>query len=237
MKPHPTAVKNARLVGLTVMERVSAMKNVRIFFSKTGRLKIVSHLDMTRFMSRLIAKSKIPVWYTEGFNQHIYMNFALPLSLGLEGLYEVMDFRLIDDNYDLNKCLEQMEAVCPPDIEFFSIAEPVTPMKEIGWAEYELNFSVNSTVIERFYEFLTQESVICEKVGKKGKVKQIDLIPKISGFTANENKITLRLIAGTEDNLNPSLVMSTFFEQTNTEPFFYTVKRTAILDKKLNLFK
>ncbi len=213
------------------------MKNVRIFFSKTGRLKFVSHLDMTRFMSRLITKSKIPVWYTEGFNQHVYMNFALPLSLGYEGLYEVMDFRLNDDNYDLNKCLEQMKAVAPPDIEFFSIAEPITPMKEIGWAEFELDFSENSTVIKRFYEFFTQESVICEKVGKKGKVKQIDLIPKIGGFTANENKITIRLIAGTEDNLNPSLVMSAFFEQTEAEPVFYTVKRTAILDKNLNLFK
>ena len=86
------------------------MKNVRLFYSKTGRMKFVSHLDMTRFMSRLIAKSKIPVWYTEGFNQHIYMNFALPLSLGYEGLYEVMDFRLNDDSYPLEECLKKNES-------------------------------------------------------------------------------------------------------------------------------
>ena len=65
------------------------MKTVRVFFKKLGRMKFISHLDMTRFMSRLITKANIPVWYTEGFNQHLYMNFAVPLSLGFEGLYEV----------------------------------------------------------------------------------------------------------------------------------------------------
>ena len=38
------------------------MKNVRIYFKKTDRMKFVSHLDMTRVMSRLIKKSGIPIW-------------------------------------------------------------------------------------------------------------------------------------------------------------------------------
>ena len=86
------------------------MKNVRLFYSKTGRLKFISHLDMTRFMSRIITRSKIPVWYTEGFNQHVYMNFALPLSLGFESVYEVVDFRLNDDGYSLDECSKQLFA-------------------------------------------------------------------------------------------------------------------------------
>lgn len=214
------------------------MKNVRIFFKKTGRLKFVSHLDMTRFMSRLITKSKIPVWYTEGFNQHVYMNFALPLSLGYEGYYEVMDFRLTDDDFDLNKCLEMMKSVAPADIEFFAIAEPKNHMKEIGWADFVLSFEdADSSVLEKLNDFLNWDAIICEKAGKKGKVKQIDLIPKINRFKIEGNELLIRLVAGTEDNLNPSLVMTTFFEQSGIEPLFYTVKRTAILDKSLNLFK
>ncbi len=192
---------------------------------------------MTRFMSRLIAKSQIPVWFTEGFNQHIYMNFALPLSLGYESCYEIMDFRLVDDNYDLGLCLEKMKAVAPPDIEFFAIAEPQTHMKEIGWADFTLTFDdADSAVLKEIEKFLSQESIICEKVGKKGKVKQIDLIPKINSFSVNGNELTLRLIAGTEDNLNPSLVMTAFFEQRQTQPVFYAVMRTDILDKNLNKF-
>ena len=213
------------------------MKNVRIFYRKLGRLKFVSHLDMTRFMSRLITKSQIPIWYTEGFNQHIYMNFALPLSLGFESVYEVMDFRLVDDQYDLDLCLENMKAVAPPDIEFFGIAEPKLHMKEIGWADFTLTFDdADLPILEKIKTFLSQESIICEKVGKKKKVKQIDLIPKINSFSINGNELLLRLIAGTQDNLNPSLVMNAFFEQTQTEPVFYSVTRTDILDKNLNRF-
>ena len=201
-------------------------------------MKFVSHLDMTRFMSRLIKKANIPVWYTEGFNQHLYMNFAVPLSLGFEGLYEVMDFRLIDDNYSLEKCLSELNAVCPPDISFFHIAEPKSASKDIGFAEFKIEFENTSKVFtDKLTEFLKRDSIICQKTGKKGKIKEIDIIPKIKGFDINENCLTICLVAGSEDNLNPTLVMDTFFEQTNTPPLYYTVTRTLILDKNGNKYE
>ena len=61
-----------------------AMRNVRLFYKKLGNMKFVSHLDMSRFIIKVIRMSKIPVWYSEGFNPHPYITFALPLSLGFE---------------------------------------------------------------------------------------------------------------------------------------------------------
>ena len=66
----------------------------RVFYTKTGRLKYISHLDVNRLMQRALKRSGLPVWYSEGFNPHIYITFALPLALGLESRYEIMDFRL-----------------------------------------------------------------------------------------------------------------------------------------------
>lgn len=212
------------------------MKNVRIFYKKLGSMKFVSHLDMNRFMSRIIAKAKIPVWYTEGFNQHIYMNFALPLSLGYEGHYEIVDIRLTYDNFTCEDCLDALRKVAVPDIEFVSVAEGEMPMKTIGFAKYELTF-------EDFYfknsliDFLQQESIICTKKGKKGKEKQIDLIPKIKESSVNETGADFILVAGSDDNLNPALIMDTFFEQNNINPVYYSVKRTMIYNKDLNEFK
>ena len=82
------------------MEGVFVLKNVRLFFKKDGPLRFVSHLDMNRVMTRILRLSKVPVWYTEGFNPHPYITFALPLSLGFSSEYEVMDFRLDDDNFE-----------------------------------------------------------------------------------------------------------------------------------------
>ncbi len=213
------------------------MKTVRIYYKKMGRMKFMSHLDMNRFMSRIIAKSKIPVWYTEGFNQRIYVNFAVPLSLGYEGLYEILEFRLIDDNYSLSDCLSSLKNVAPPDIEFYDIKEPVLPMKEIGFAEFKLNLeNFSCEELKKLEDFLNSDSIICEKKGKKGKIKEIDIIPKIRSFSLNDSELTLRLVAGTEDNLNPSLVMSAFFEKNGLEPKFYSVTRTLLLDKRENKF-
>ena len=210
------------------------MRTVRVFYKKMGRMKFVSHLDMNRFMSRLITRAKIPVWYTEGFNQHIYMNFAVPLSLGYEGLYEILEIRLVDENFTCDDCLTALKAAATPDIEFFAVREAGLNMKEIGFAEFVLNFETLPIGIE---EFLNRDSVICLKKGKKGKMKEVDLIPKIKGFKIEGNTLTLCLVAGTEDNLNPSLVLSAFFEQTNLEPVFYSVTRTAILTKNGDLFE
>lgn len=51
------------------------MREVRLRFSKTGRLKYISHLDINRVMSRALKRAGIPLWYTEGFNPHPYMSF------------------------------------------------------------------------------------------------------------------------------------------------------------------
>ena len=201
-------------------------------------MKFVSHLDMNRFMSRLVSRAGIPVWYTEGFNRHFYMNFAVPLSLGFEGLYEVMDFKLTDDDYSLSECLERMNKVCPPDIEFFKIGEPKESMKEIAFAEYRLRFeALSDEFAERLTGFLSQKSVICEKTGKKGRVKEIDIIPKIKSFSFDGNELTLILNAGNEDTLNPNLVLTAFYAQTAAPPVFCTVTRTMLFNKKLKPFE
>lgn len=201
-------------------------------------MKFVSHLDMNRFMSRIINKAKVPVWFTEGFNRHAYLNFAVPLSLGYEGLYEILDVKITDDNYPLNNVLTALKEVSTPDIEFFAVEEAVMNMKEIGFAEFEILFDdINSEITEKIENFFKKESIICEKTTKKGGTKDIDIAPLIKKYSLNSNKLTLVLTAGNENNLNPSLVISALFEQQQIQPIYYSVTRTMIYNKQLNHFK
>ena len=62
------------------------MTTVRIWFTKTGEASYISLLDLQRVMQRALKRSGLPVWYTLGFNPHIYMTFACPLPLGQESL-------------------------------------------------------------------------------------------------------------------------------------------------------
>ena len=101
-------------------------------------MKFVSHLDMNRFMTRLINKAKIPIWFTEGFNQHAYFNFAVPLSLGFEGQYEILDLRIVDPDYSNEQLVVDLNKASIPDIEFLDAKEPILKMKEIVFAEFKI---------------------------------------------------------------------------------------------------
>ena len=213
------------------------MKNVRIFYTKTDRMKFVSHLDMNRLIPRMIRKAKLPVWYTEGFNRHIYINYAVPLSLGFEGEYEVMDIRLTEDDFPLEEVIHRLNEATVPGIVFLKAAEPVKPTKDIVFAEYELTFeSGKESLTQEVAAFLKSDSVLCSKKGKKGKIREFDLIPLIKSAEVSGDVLRLVLTAGNENNLNPTLVLSTFFENSGKEPVFYRVRRKMLFDAEFQPF-
>lgn len=201
-------------------------------------MKFLSQLDMNRLMTRVIRKSGLPVWYTEGFNQHIYINYAVPLSLGFEGLYEIMDIRLTDDEPAPENIVKQLNSAAPDGIKFLRAATPVKPTVEIAFAEYELVFpDEGDGIYKDLREFLSQKSVVCLKKDKKGRLKEFDIIPKIKKTEITENGARLILSAGNEGNLNPSLLLSAFFENTGREPVFCEVKRLMLFDAELKPFE
>ena len=104
------------------------MKTVRIWFRKIGAAKYISHLDLNRCMARAMRRAAIPAWVTEGFNPHLFLTFALPLSLGQEGLDESMDIKLPDD-FPIETLPDRLNAVLPP----MSSASVGPAKKRPGW--------------------------------------------------------------------------------------------------------
>ena len=100
------------------------MKSVRIWYRKEGAAKYMSHLDLVRVMGRVFHRAGIPLWYTEGFNPHPFMTFALPLSLGTVGLRETMDIKL-EDEISREAILEKMNPCMPDGITVFDVTAPV----------------------------------------------------------------------------------------------------------------
>ena len=74
------------------------MITVRISFEKKNEASYISLLDLQRVMQRVLKRSGLPVWHTLGFNPHIYMTFACPLSLGQESECECVDVKTEAEN-------------------------------------------------------------------------------------------------------------------------------------------
>ena len=138
-------------------------KNIRIFFSKTGRAIYISHLDLYRLFQRSIKRAKLPVWETEGFNPHLYLTFALPLALGTAGVCESMDTKLTED-ISREELIRRFNEALPRDIRVLDAAEPVRKPTEIAVSEYEADFECDDAA---FDAFLAAEHIPAEKKTKR----------------------------------------------------------------------
>lgn len=209
------------------------MKNARIWFEKCDECKYISHLDLNRVMMRAIQKSKLPVWYTEGFNIHPYITFALPLSLGFIGVREPMDCRIEDDNFDLKTIPEILNSCLPNGIKVISANEPKYKAGDIYSAEYKISLSSeyisNEELYSSFTELLNKDEILIEKKTKKG-VKTVNLKEQILSFDisiADNVQITLVLPCGSTNNVNPNLLIKAYENATQNE-VFAEITRTDI---------
>lgn len=196
--------------------------NTRVFFSKTDRAKYISHLDLNRAAQQAIRRARLPVWYTEGYNPHMYLQFMLPLSLGQEGIREAMDFRLLED-IPPEEVTERLNNALPLDIRVVETASPVMKNTDITNAEYEITADIDK---EKFLGFAESEKIIVEKKTKKG-TSEIDLKPLISELSVGE-KITLRLPAGNDFNINPALLLEAYRNVSGEELPRVRIVRTRI---------
>ncbi len=182
------------------------LKTVRVVFSKTGRARFISHLDLVRTMTRVVRRAEIPLWYTEGFNRHPYLTFAAPLSLGFEGLRESMDLRLEEDlPYD--ELVARLNAALPEGFEAISAAEAVHKVGALAAARYRLRFDCPP---EKIKALLAQAEILVEKRTKKKTMKTLDIRPAFADAQVSAygegTEVTVTLPVG-NDTVNPSLLL------------------------------
>jgi radical SAM-linked protein len=69
----------------------------RMHFSKRGRERFLSHLDLARLFTRAIRRSGLPIRYSEGFTPRPALSFPLALGIGIESLDEIVEIELSED--------------------------------------------------------------------------------------------------------------------------------------------
>lgn len=221
------------------------MREVRLVFSKTDRCKYISHLDINRCMSRALARAKIPLWFTEGFNPHPCMSFSLPLSLGVESLCESVDLRITDDISN-DEIKNRMNEMLPTGIRIVDVLDDFRDCSEIAFSDYvyKFQFCDNEAALERINAVLSSSEIMAEKKAKKGKrriVKETNLKPYIDKYSISirndEIVLNIRLAAGPERNLNPTLLFDTIIKLIDMDFEWRSIARISLLDKNYVMFK
>lgn len=211
------------------------MKNVRIWFEKKGSARYISHLDLTRCMSRALRLSSLPVWYTEGFNPRVYMTFGMPLSLGVQGDRECMDIRLTEET-ELGCIPERLNRRLPADIRVLKASEPVRKLEEIAFADYELTLEAEDSraLARALRELLSRESVTVVKHSKKGD-KEFDIRPYFSNVEPeilgpSSLRFSLRLPCSVSGSVNPTLLLDALKRYSGAEPYAQLIRKRLLTE-------
>lgn len=228
-------------MGQHALREVFVLKNVRIWFKKTDECKYISHLDLNRCMMRAIKKAKIPLWYTEGFNPHPFIVFTSALSLGISGLNESFDIKLLDDaEMTKEEIIDSMNNGLPKGIRITDVTEPVDKASEVAFASFSIKmYDDNGNAMNLINNFLSQDEILQEKKSKKG-VNVINLKEYIKEINIqNLNGIILIdiiLPAGNSQNINPLLILSAFEKYCNYK-YHYDISRCNLLKTDLTKFE
>ncbi len=220
---------------------------VRAIFKKTDRAVYISHLDLMRVMQRTFKRAKLPIWFTKGYNPHAYINFSLPLSLGVASDCEVMDFGVDMSSGlpDYDYLTAEMNKALPNGLEIVKMYEPVMSHTVIGSCDYTVKFMSDAPaegVADAFELFMAQDEILIQKrakVNMKKTIVTVDIKQDIcvtSKRIGESFEIDLHLPAGIKHTLNVVAVANAFEAFFGREFDKICLNRTKIYDINGNEF-
>lgn len=210
------------------------MTTVRIFFEKCGEAAYISLLDLQRVFHHILKMSDLPVYYTQGYNPHIYLSFSCPLSLGQESLCESCEVKTEQEMIDGEVWKNALQPLMPRGIVITKVAPAVEKVAEIETAVYAVTMPKSGLAAIEAYNNAEQAEVT--KKTKRGQ-KTLDLKQYLSHIDCEEAgdniEFSVKLPCGSGEalNLNPSLLMD-FLQQHGGAPIWQCrVLRTHLYNK------
>ena len=203
-----------------------------IVFSLRDRLKYIGHLDLMRAMQRALRRGGLPVRYSQGFNPHILLSFAAPLSVGTEGLREVMEVPY-EGRISPNEFIEKLNAALPPLIRCISArsvddSHPA-PMAMLEAAGFEIRpLEEEEAFFAALPGLLAQEKIMALRKSKKGMV-ETDLRPLIYNAFVKDGAVKALLALSTTGTCKPDLFIKALSDKAGyEEPPACRVTREAL---------
>ncbi len=165
----------------------------RVRFSKTGKLRFLSHHDLMRFFERALRRTGLPLRMTEGYNPHPILAFPTALGVGIESADEILEFEL--SSWTAPRQIQtQLAAQCPEGIGILSVeAFARKDRLYVDFVEYEALCSGQTAgFAERAAKFLATKEFVVERTSDKG-TKSVDLRPYVLAVEFEGDRVFLRI--------------------------------------------
>lgn len=88
---------------------------LRVTFRETGRLAMLSHLELARALERAVRRAQLPFAVSQGFSPHMRIAFGAALPVGVGGTAEIFDL-FLTDYVPAPRALTALQEASPADL-------------------------------------------------------------------------------------------------------------------------
>lgn len=214
------------------MEGGHVMVVARMKFEKGEEVRYISHLDLQRTFQRALRRAQIDIAYSQGFNPHPKISFAIALPVGMTSEGEYVDVEL-NHPTSTKKLMDQLNTSLPEGLKILDckISQENHPslmsiiQKGIYWVKINTqNFIDPDQIEKKIVDFLDQKEIKIQKKDKKGRIKEKNIRPFIDEILVEKIEeqfiyLKMKLSAGSQNNVKPETVVEklTNFGQTPLE--------------------
>jgi len=210
----------------------------RVCYSKIGRLRYLSHLEVSHTLDRAARRAGLPYAVTQGFNPHMKVAFGPALPTGTAGEREYVDLWLAE-YVPPAQVLDRLRAALPPEltateVRYVGMREP-SLASACTIAVYEASVTAEGvdegTLQQALRELVSGKELTIEH---KGKTKVFDLsrsLPKEPCVRSSEigQVVELTIRMGPEGSLRPDVLIARALAAANSPSAVTSVTRRDVL--------
>ena len=218
---------------------------LRLLFTKTGNAVWISHLDTMRLFQRAFKRSGFHLKHTQGFNPRPSVSIALPLSVGVESICELLDFELEDQEVTCPLIMDKLNINLINGIRVIQVYENGSKLRNLKYLQCEINFEYDCGIpdgaVDAISKLFQRSELWMEKKGKNGITTQ-NIIPMIRTLEIdNPDNHTRRIrsvICCQEPSLNPFQLSAAVVKYLpQFAPDFIKCRRCELQDAEGQIFR
>ena len=217
----------------------------RLLFEKTGSAVWMSHLDLMRLMQRAFKRAGLPLTHTQGFNPRPSVSIALPLSVGVESVCELLDFDLEGDLPPMETIQTRLNAALVPGITVRQVYMDGRKIRDLALLRCRLGLEYDGGIpagaTDAIATLFARESLMVEKKSKNGILEQDirPMIRELSVAQTGEKELRVEaLITCQNPSLNPMQLYGAIVRYLpEVAPDFCTCRREELYDEKEKIFR
>jgi radical SAM family uncharacterized protein/radical SAM-linked protein len=190
----------------------------RLVFSKFGRGRFLSHLEMATAFQRAMRRAKLPLAYTQGYHPSPKVSFGDALPLGLESQAEEMKL-ILHQPLLPSEIGKRLNSKLPSGLKILEVAGEDKDTRQMTprVVTYEANLKSSVWPIEGFHRFQRQSLEPLRQRSKRGETV-IQLSERLLSLESLDScSIRLAFTQGRNDNIRVRDLLMHIFELSKEE--------------------